>query len=99
MRVRVHRLALKDRDDTIKYIVRESGDPRLGADFLDEYKVLKARIARSPQSWARYLHNTQKLQFKQFPYSGIVYRHTGRDIHILAVVAFNRKPGYWRRRK
>lgn len=71
--------------------------PKLAEGFQAELERCRKLIERSPNTWPRYLHGTQRLLMKGFPYF-VVYRMTDLQIEIIAVAHERQRPGYWAKR-
>jgi plasmid stabilization system protein ParE len=64
------------------------------AAFTDEVDAAESAIARLPDAWPRFDHDTRRYLLRRFPFS-IVYRVEERRILIVAVAHARRRPGYW----
>lgn len=67
------------------------------AAFSDEIDEAESAIARLPDAWPRFDHNTRRYLLRRFPFS-VIYRVESRRVLILAVAHGRRRPGYWRSR-
>jgi toxin ParE1/3/4 len=54
-------------------------------------------VARSPETWPKYLYGTRRFVLHCFPFS-IVYLDDPEAVTIIAVAHTKRKPGYWKGR-
>jgi hypothetical protein len=76
-------------------------DPAVGRRFLREYDRALERVRDHPERWPIYPHLTGAFRwcrFRRFPYA-VIYEVVPPDIHVLAIAADKRRPGYWERRK
>jgi toxin ParE1/3/4 len=70
----------------------------IAATYLEEEQArAEHEVARSPQTWGRYLHDTRRYRLSGFPYA-LVYVERPESIVVIAVAHLRRRPGYWRRR-
>ena len=65
--------------------------------FRDELLACFSHAAASPQRYPSYLHGTQRILLKDFPYF-IVFLDWRDEVHIVAVAHAKRRPGYWLKR-
>lgn len=95
----IHPAAVDEARDARRRYARQ--DPAVGRRFLREYDRAMQRIADNPERWPLYPHlngGFRWCRFQRFPYA-IIYDVVAPDIHVLAVAADKRRPGYWARRK
>lgn len=71
---------------------------RLGERFDKAIQSAAKRAAEFPELGSPYFHGTRRVFPKKFKFS-IVYSTREREVFILAIAPFSRKPGYWRLRK
>ena len=76
----------------------EERQPRLGNDFLEEYRATLGHILNEPERWRKIRGENRKLNFHRFPYA-IVYSVHGDTLHIKAVMHLHRRPFYWQNRQ
>lgn len=69
----------------------------LGNEFYGMTQRAVDTIARSTETYPKYLYNTRRLILQRFPFS-IVYRVRPAKIQIIAVAHHSRRPGYWKNR-
>lgn len=69
----------------------------LERQFLRDLRDAIARMLAMPEAWGRLQAGTRRCKLTRFPY-GLVYRHSGQLIEIVAVMHLHRRPGYWRDR-
>jgi len=69
----------------------------LGERFIVEVASTVARILYDPESLRVFGHSCRKMNLRRFPYS-VIYTMRGDRVHIVAVMAHSRKPGYWSKR-
>jgi hypothetical protein len=71
-----------------------------GERFLAEYDRAIGRVGESPGRWPAcpYAAEFRWYHFRRFSYS-VIYECLPEAVHVLAVAADRRRPGYWRRRK
>jgi len=67
------------------------------AAFSEELDAAESAIARLPDAWPRFDHNTHRFLLRRFPFS-IVYRVEPRRVLIVAVAHWHRRAGYWKPR-
>ena len=72
--------------------------PELAEDFESELKRAREVITRSPNTWPKYIHGTQRYLMQRFPYF-VVYRVGDNRIEIIAIAHERQRPGYWAKRK
>ena len=94
--VAFHPEALEElQDQAVFYEDRSEG---LGKRFTAQVEAAVSLAASMPGIGSPYKHRTRRVFPKDFPFS-VVYRESGETLMIIAVAAFRRKPGYWRRRQ
>lgn len=94
--VAFHPEALEElQDQAIGYEGRSEG---LGERFVGQVEAAATLAASTPGIGSAYKHRTRRVFPKDFPFS-VVYREFGEALVVIAVVAFRRKPGYWRHRQ
>jgi plasmid stabilization system protein ParE len=71
--------------------------PRAAARFLREIEVALEAIAKSPERWPAFGHETRRCLLRRFPFL-IVYRELPNVIQVLAIAHGRRRPGYWKHR-
>ncbi|MEY4757456.1 MAG: hypothetical protein RJA34_2354 [Pseudomonadota bacterium] len=64
------------------------------ADFLTEAQAAFDRLSLSPGLGTPGPAGTRMLPLHRFPVS-VVYRHDGDAVHVVALAAQRRRPGYW----
>lgn len=69
----------------------------LGNHFIQEIEQALERIEQFPEAWTLLSTNSRRCRLSSFPY-GVVYQITSQGIMIVAVMHFQRKPGYWENR-
>ena len=67
------------------------------AAFSEEMDAAESAIARLPDAWPRYGHDTRRYLLRRFPFS-VVYRAEPDRLLIVAVAHARRQPGYWKSR-
>ncbi len=70
-------------------------DTALAQNFLDELNNSVDFIIKYPLAGHSYLHNTQKVQLKKFPYSVVYKVYDQKRILIFAIKHSKRERGYW----
>ena len=91
MEIEYHPEARQEVVDTFQWY---SGiDEQLGERFKIELARAEAKIQRSPETWGRYLHDTQAFRFKGFPFV-LAYIERDNQITIVALAHTRRRPGY-----
>lgn len=95
MQIKLVEAAQYELDEAIEYYNNDR--PGLGDEFLVEVLGALERIAEHPSAWHAYSKRTRRCQTRRFPY-GIIYRHIGDEILVIAIAHLHRKPGYWRDR-
>jgi plasmid stabilization system protein ParE len=71
--------------------------PRLGDEFLDDYRFTLSRIAEAPEQVPRIRGECRKRNFARFPYA-VIYRVRQGCVEVVAVMHLHRRPFYWKRR-
>ncbi|MCG6937742.1 MAG: type II toxin-antitoxin system RelE/ParE family toxin [Gammaproteobacteria bacterium] len=66
--------------------------------MLSELEAACETIAELPNTWPKFKHNYRRFFLSKFPFS-IIYRVSGDEIFVVAVMHNSRKPGYWKVRK
>jgi len=73
--------------------------PGLGRRFLNEVEVTAERIRQFPAAGAPVKHVPADLGVRQAPVKGfpyhVVYLSTAKQIRVLAIAHYRRRPGYW----
>jgi plasmid stabilization system protein ParE len=92
---RVHSAAWHDFDEAEEWYAKRSTDAAHRFSVAVDDALVS--IARFPERWPRYLHQTRRYLLEEFPYS-VVYIDRPNEVLILAVAHHKRRPGYWRRR-
>ena len=71
------------------------------SDAADAFEIELERaltlIARNPKTWPPYVHQTQKIGLRHYPFN-LVFRESSRGVEVIAVAHQRRKPGYWKDR-
>ncbi|PQJ27332.1 type II toxin-antitoxin system RelE/ParE family toxin [Rubritalea profundi] len=75
----------------------ESKTEGLGERFIMEVGATVARILYDPESIRVFGHGCRKMNLRRFPYS-VIYTVREDRVHVVAVMAHSRKPGYWIKR-
>lgn len=95
MKVELHPAAEAEaREAFVRYRER---DPVVASRFIAALDKAIERIADNPERWPDYLHGTQRLLVRRFPFV-IVYRVVAQRVLVVAIAHQKRRPGYWRRR-
>ena len=76
------------------YEDKESG---LGRDFALEINSTVERILTYPDAWPVIEEDIRRSLVKRFPF-GVLYSKLEEEIVIVAIMHFNREPGYWKER-
>jgi len=66
----------------------------LGDEFLVEVLLTLERIKGFPSAWPQISQRIRRCRTRRFPY-GVLYRHVGEEIVVVAIAHLHRKPGYW----
>lgn len=66
----------------------------LGDRFLSELEDGYKAIQNFPDTWATFQYGFKRYILNRFPFS-ILYKSTGKEIFIIAVMHNSRKPNYW----
>jgi len=91
-----HELAAVELISAIEYY--ESCQAGLGFCFSEEVYATIDRVCQFPLAWECIDFKTRRCLTNRFPY-GILYRISGKEIRIMAVMHLHRKPRYWKDRK
>jgi hypothetical protein len=92
MTFRLHRSARREVAEAIEYY--DAQLPGLGADFAREVDSAITQVLGWPSAWQLVEMGLRRYRLQRFPY-GVVYRVTGQEILIVAVMHLSRDPGYW----
>jgi plasmid stabilization system protein ParE len=68
--------------------------PGLGSAFVAEVRRAFARIEAYPDAWPPFSPAARRCLLDRFPY-GVLYRVSGRDILVGAVMHLGRDPARW----
>jgi toxin ParE1/3/4 len=82
-------------EQALYYQERSEG---LGDRFVAQIEAAISLAVSMPGIGSPYKYQTRRVFPKDFRFS-VVYREQGEVLWIVAVAAFRRKPGYWRRRQ
>jgi hypothetical protein len=93
--IRYHSEARSEFLSQVDYYARLS--LRLAERFDRAVVAAEALAAESPDHWPPYTHKTRRVLDRQFKFS-LVYLHTDREIVVIAIAPFRRRPGYWNKR-
>ena len=93
MNYRFHRAALAEHLDQVAFY--ESRAPGLGAQYLDEFDAVMARVCAAPSRYPQVDESpVRKAGFKRFPLH-VIYMLNAAHIIILAIAHSSRRPAYW----
>lgn len=93
--IRILTLAAKEtRKAWLWYRARSA---RAARRFQEAFERAVEQIQEQPDRWPKYLHDTQFVTLKRFPYL-VVFRELDDDLQIIAVAHAHRRPGYWKKR-
>jgi len=73
-------------------------EEELGIEFAKEIYTTIQRILSFPNAWSLFSKNTRRCLANRFPY-GVIYRISGDEIYIIAIMQLHREPSYWKNRK
>lgn len=76
----------------------EEQQEHLGSRFISSIEDGLARIKINPLLFPLMDRDIRQCLTRTFPF-GILFRDTGKQIEIIAVMHLRRKPGYWKKRK
>lgn len=93
--IKFHPSAASEVDAAAQWYAERS--PVAARAFVAEVNACVERVQEAPHRWPRYLHDTRRYLFPNFPFS-LVYRLRNGEIEIVAVAHHRRRPGYWSRR-
>lgn len=94
--VRLHPAAESEAREARRWYA--SRDAGAATRFMQELDRAIARIADAPERWPAYLHCTQRILLRRFPYH-IIYTSQADVVQVVALAHQRRKPGYWRTRQ
>ena len=94
--VRFHAAARQELADEALYYAAIS--PKLGERFVAAVEAATELASEFPSIGSPYRHSTRRVFPKKFRFS-VVYVERDRELFVLAVAPFSRKPGYWRSRR
>lgn len=98
MKLRIHRLAVREIDHEVDFY--ESCSRGLGAELQDEIDVVLETILQFPRAapqW-RDRSNRRAAVLDRFPFT-VVYQINADEIVILALAHTSRRPGFWASRR
>ena len=72
-------------------------DPTAAEAFVAALDHAIALAAEGPARWPRYLHGTQRVLTRRYPFA-VIYRASPERALVVAVAHQKRRPGYWRSR-
>lgn len=75
----------------------EDKEAGLGRDFALEINSTVERILTYPDAWPVIEEDIRRSLVKRFPF-GVLYSKLEEEIVIVAIMHFNREPGYWKER-
>jgi plasmid stabilization system protein ParE len=87
--------ALEEAEGAARWYAERSA--AAAAAFSEEIDEAESAIARLPDAWPRFDHNTRRYLLRRFPFS-VIYRVEHRRVLIVAVAHARRRPGYWQSR-
>lgn len=93
--IRFHPAARAEMKVSLLWYSEQSDSAALG--FSAELRGAYSAIRSDPQLYPTYLHGTQRILLKRYPFS-VVYRELLDSITVLAVAHAKRRPGYWKSR-
>jgi plasmid stabilization system protein ParE len=70
---------------------------RAEAAFLREVDHAVEQVTSAPRRWPRYLAETRRYVFPDFPFS-LIYFFQDDTVYVVAIAHDKRRPGYWRER-
>lgn len=73
----------------------ESCRTGLGREFWTHVEAAAALVLSNPHAGGVIRAPYRRLIMRRFPY-GVIYRHTGDVIYVVAIMHLKRRPGYWR---
>lgn len=97
MRPKIHPKASAEYEHTAEYY--EVCEPGLGVEFAEQLERDLATLLETPAVWPSWPGvpvelRIQRFRLRRFPYA-IAYRIEGDVLHIYAIAAYRRRPGYW----
>lgn len=75
----------------------ESQQKNLGQRFISSVEAGVARINSNPRLFPAIAQDIRQCLTRTFPF-GIVFRDTGEQLEIIAIMHLKREPGYWKKR-
>ncbi len=66
----------------------------LGEDFISELEASYQAIVEFSDTWPAFQKGFKRYLLSRFPYS-VIYRKSGTQLFVVAVMHNRRKPGYW----
>ncbi|MCB1231359.1 MAG: type II toxin-antitoxin system RelE/ParE family toxin [Verrucomicrobiae bacterium] len=81
-------------EQALYYELKQEG---LGDRFIDQMEETLARIVQDPIRRRLFDGSHRKENFRNFPYA-LLYRIREDEIQIVAIMALERAPGYWKDR-
>lgn len=93
MSYRFHRAALAEHLDQVAFY--ESRQPGLGADYLEEFDGLMARVVQNAQAYPAIGSSAlRRAGMRRFPFH-VIYLVHDMQIVIVAIAHHRRRPAYW----
>ncbi len=98
MKLRIHRLAVREIDHEVDYY--ESCSAGLGAELEDEIDAVLETILQFPRAAPQWRDRPDRrvAVLDRFPFT-VVYQIKTDEIVILALAHTSRRPDYWSRRR
>jgi plasmid stabilization system protein ParE len=96
MHVILHPLAEPELLEAVRFY--EDRAPGLGKDLLQDFQRAVDRIRDNPESGVKMGQLVRRLLLRRFPFS-ILYRTSGDELRVLALMHHRRRPGYWKGRR
>ena len=95
MKVRFHRLARAEMDESARYYEGECAG--LGSEFLDAIQRAIGFLKEHPEGAPVVSGGLRRKLLDRFPH-GLIYAIEGETVFVLAVANLRRRPFYWKGR-
>ena len=95
MNVYFYEAAAAEFGDAVDYYDQQL--PGLGRRFRQAVVEALNRIQQFPEAYSPMSDRTRRCLVNRFPY-GVIYRHDGNTITVVAVPHLHQRPGYWKPR-
>jgi toxin ParE1/3/4 len=89
--------AERELEEAIEFYAK-SGGVSLGLSLASEFERTVSLLQSRPLIGPQWLKGFRKFGLRRFPFS-VIYVTSDKELRVLALAHFRRKPGYWSKRK